>query len=180
MMEKIKNKKNILKLEIFNTLLIIILGTILHFTYNLSSKNKIVGLFSSVNESTWEHLKLIFYPTLLTIIIGYFITKNYIKNYVYSKCQGLLLSIVFIPIFYYTYTGILGINIMILDISSFIIATILGQYYSYKKMNTNNCKNYESIQILIGLLLCFTIFTFYPPHINLFKDPKYNTYGITN
>ena len=66
------NSKYLLKYQIFSAFLAIILGTILHFTYDWSGNNAFVGALSSINESTWEHLKLVFYPMLITSIIRLF------------------------------------------------------------------------------------------------------------
>jgi hypothetical protein len=165
-------KQKILKLEILNSIFIMIVGTILHFTFEWSNGNSVVGCFSAINESTWEHLKLIFFPKLLTTIVGYFYTKSENKNYLCAKTQGILVAISFIIVFFYTYTGIIGTNFAILDISSFFVAVILGEYVTYKKiMSNSSCNNFISIIILLILCLCFIIFTFYPPHIALFKSP---------
>ena len=51
---------NIKKWQIFASIFCLILGTILHFTYEWFNYNVIVGLFSTINESVWEHLKLLF------------------------------------------------------------------------------------------------------------------------
>ena len=45
------------KYNFYNVLFIFILGTLLHFTYNWSNNNFIVGLFSSTNESIFSHTK---------------------------------------------------------------------------------------------------------------------------
>jgi len=156
--------------EVINTYLIFILGSILHFTYEYSNNNIIVSLFSSVNESTWEHLKILFYPMLLSTIIGYILFKRKYSYYLCNKVKGIILSLSFIIIFFYTYTGILGNNIALIDISSFFIAAVLGQYYSYKNINIK-CSNIISIIIIIILILCFSIFTFNPPNIGIFKTP---------
>ncbi|MCI8518676.1 MAG: hypothetical protein HFJ51_00655, partial [Clostridia bacterium] len=66
-----ENKK-IRSYQIFSVLFAFILGTLLHFTYKLSNNNMLVAAFSAINESVWEHLKLLFFPMLLTTIIGYF------------------------------------------------------------------------------------------------------------
>ena len=63
---------NIKKWQIFASIFCLILGTILHFTYEWFNYNVIVGLFSTINESVWEHLKLLFYPMFFISIIGYF------------------------------------------------------------------------------------------------------------
>jgi hypothetical protein len=176
-----KKQMSILKFEILSTVFIMILGTLLHFTFAWSNNNLFVGTFSAVNESTWEHLKLLFFPMLITTIIGYFYTKSSVCNYLCAKVQGILVSISFIIIFFYTYTGIIGTNFAILDIASFFIAVILGEYLSYKKMKSKtHCNNWIPIIILSVLCLCFIIFTFFAPHIGLFKDPVTGMFGITN
>lgn len=172
------NKDKIQKFQIFSAIFAIILGTILHFTYDWSNQNPIIAAFSSINESTWEHLKLAFYPMLITSIIGFFIFSKD-KNFLCSKVLGILVALSFITIFFYTYTGILGRNIALIDISSFIIAIILGECISFQNISLEfNCNNKISIIILVILLLCFIFFTYNPPEIQLFQDPITGLYGI--
>lgn len=59
------------RLNLFRFIFISILGVLLHFTYEWSGDNPAIGLFSAVNESTWEHLKLIFFPMLLLTMIEF-------------------------------------------------------------------------------------------------------------
>ena len=49
----------------------VILGTLLHFTYQWSGRNPVIGIFSAVSESTWEHLKLLAIPMLLFLFPEY-------------------------------------------------------------------------------------------------------------
>lgn len=169
-------KNHILMFEIVSTIFIIILGTLLHFTYEWSNNNVLVGTFSAINESTWEHLKLIFFPMLITLVIGYIYRG---KNYLCAKVLGIIVAILFTIIFFYTYTGIIGTNFAIIDISSFFIAVVLGQYVAYQKMQSKSfCNNLIAIIILLVLYLCFLIFTFSPPHIALFRDPITGIFGI--
>ena len=171
--------KKIRKYQIFSIVFTLILGTLLHFTYGWSGENKFVAIFSSVNESTWEHLKLLYFPMLLNLIIGYFYFGKNVSNYVCSKTIGILVSIAFTIIFFYTYAGVLGRNIAFIDISSFFVAAILGEITSYLLIiNKFKCNNVIAIVVLIILLICFKQFTFNAPHIGLFKDPITNTYGI--
>lgn len=167
------------KYEIFSFIFILIFGVILHFSYEWSNNNLFVGSFSSVNESVWEHLKLIYFPTLITIIIGSIYNHENYTNYLSAKTKGLLSSLVFTVVFFYTYTGILGYNIAFIDISSFFIAVLIGEFVSIKNMIYKTKDNFTtSIIILIFLFLSFIIFTYFPPKIGLFKDPITNTYGI--
>ena len=105
-----QNNKFLLKIFIINTLIEFVLGTLLHFTFEWSNNNLIVGAFSSVNESTWEHLKLVFFPMLLTTIIGLFFIRKSYPNYICSRLLSIVASISFIVVFFYTYTGIIGTN----------------------------------------------------------------------
>lgn len=172
-----KNNK-LLKFEILSAIFILAIGTLLHFTYDWSNNNILVGIFSAVNESIWEHLKILFIPTVITILVGSYYFKN-IPNYLCSKTKGLLISMSFIVIFYYTYSGIIGRHYPVVDILSFIVAIIIGLIYTIRQINTeNNCNNRLSIITLVALLCLFIIFTFNPPHLNIFKDPKTNNYGI--
>lgn len=172
-------KTHILKLEIISTIFIMIAGVLLHFTFKWSNNNVLVGTFSPVNESTWEHLKLVFFPMLITTIFIYFYEGKNISNYLCAKVQGIILAMLFIIIFFYTYTGIIGTNFAIVDISSFFIAVVLGQYVAYQKMQlTVSCNKIIPIIVLVVLCLCFFAFTFFPPHIGLFKDPVSGMFGI--
>ena len=107
--------KKIIKYEIFSILFCIILGTLLHFTYELSNQNAFIGTFSAVNESVWEHLKLTFFPTLITTLLSSFFLENY-KEFIGYRLKGILYSFSFTVIFFYTYSGILGKSILIIDI----------------------------------------------------------------
>ena len=171
--------KKIKKFQIFSTIFIFILGTLLHFVYSWSGENKVVALFSSVNESTWEHLKLLFFPMLITIIIGYFYIGKDISNVLCAKTTGIVVAILFTIVFFYTYTGVLGKNIAIIDIGLFFASTIIGEYVAYKMMLTLfKCNNKISMLILVIIFISFCIFTFYAPQIGLFKDPITGNYGI--
>ena len=173
------DKNTILTFQILSAIFTIVLGTILHFTFKWSNKNPLVGSFSAVNESTWEHLKLLFFPILISIIVGYFYIGKNIPNFICAKTLGIIIAMFFTVSFFYTYTGILGTNYAILNILSFIVAAILGEYTAYKLMfSIFECDNANSIIILSILFISFIIFTFSPPKIGLFKDPVNNTYGI--
>ena len=172
------NKIKLKTFEIISTIFIIVSGILLHFLYDWSNNNTLVGIFSAVNESTWEHLKILFFPMLITIIIGSYYYKD-VDNYLCSKTKGLILSLLFIVISFYTYTGIIGTNFASINILIFILAVIIGEIYTYKKINNDSsCSSIKSLIILIFLILSFIVFTFRPPHIVLFKDPVNGTYGM--
>ena len=167
-------KEKIKKFHFISFIIVSILGTLLHFTYEWSGENTFVGFFSAVNESTWEHLKLIFFPMLLTTVIGYFYIGKENENYICGRVKGILAGIIFIISFFYTYTGVLGENIAIIDIASFFIGVIIAELVSYNIINLKdyNCNKNISGLSLILLLICFIIFTYNAPNLGIFKDPN--------
>ena len=173
------NRKKLLKFQIYSAIFEIILGTILHFTYKWFNNNTFVAIFSAVNESTWEHLKLAFFPMLISGIIGYFIFKDNFPSFLCNKALGIFITLSFTVIFFYTYTGIIGTNYAVINILSFVIAILLGDFITYiLTLNNMSCNKSIYLAILIILTFIFILFTFKPPKINLFKDPIYNSYGI--
>ena len=165
----------LIKYEIFSILFGILAGTLLHFTYELSNQNIIVGTFSAVNESVWEHLKLTFFPTLVTTLLSFCFLDNP-KDFVVYRLKGVIISLSFIVVFFYTYSGILGKSILIIDILSFIASIILCEYITLKQFlkfkETSKIKFIYSIIIWIIILTAFIFFTFYPPNIGLFISPE--------
>ena len=179
---KIKESK-LIKAQLIVILFSLVLGTFLHFTYQWSGNNLFVGSFSAVNESVWEHLKLVFYPMLIAMIIEYFFVKQDVNNYIEAKTIGIFTAIFFIIVSFYTYSGIIGTSIIVIDILIFILSIILGEYVAYRLMKRKDestvLTTSLSIIILLFLLLCFIIFTYVPPEVNLFRDITTGMYGIT-
>lgn len=171
----------ILTFQIFSILFSFVLGTLLHFTYGWSGNNTIVASFSAVNESIWEHLKLVFFPMLIASMIGYLYLGREYKNYGTARAIGIITAITFITVFYYTYTGIIGNNYAILDIGSFFVAIILGEVESARIMQLPQWKNeILGITSMVLLLISFILFTYLPPKLNYFKDPVDGKYGINS
>ena len=162
-------------------LFISFLGSFLHFTFNLANKFWLVGMFSAVNESTWEHLKLAVIPAILWAVLESKVFRLKTSNFLFAKAVGIYLMPVLIIIFFYGYKAILGHHNLLLDIAIFFIAVIISQIVSYKIMSRPEFSrkfNAVSLLSLIILLLVFIVFTFYPPHIFLFQDSISGQYGI--
>ena len=165
-------KNSILTYEIVSTIMIMILGVILHYVYDWSNNNTLVGIVSPIDESVWEHLKLLFFPMTLFTIIVYLMKGKDIPNYLCSKVLGIISSMIFTVIAFYTYSGILGSNYTFIDISLFFIAVIIGQVVAYRKIKAGGeCNTQIAWRILVLVFMLFTIFTFVKPEIGLFMDP---------
>lgn len=152
---------------------VIITGTLLHFTWEWSNYNIIIALFSSVNESTWEHLKLLFFPFLAFSIIEHFIYGREIPCFWNTKLRSVILGMGSIPILFYTYTGILGKHYLLLDIATFVLSVIITYVFSYNTLFVEQkvCKsNNEELALfyLIIIVILFGVFTFFPPSFGIF------------
>lgn len=168
--------------QIITVIICIILGVLLHFTYGWSGENKIVGLFSAINESTWEHLKLIYYPTIIMAIIGIFIVGKRSNNYWLAQALGIITAIAFTIVFFYTYTGIIGTNFAWLNIATFVIAILIGGYVTYCILISKKKYNAEFVSVIFLLILFFSfiLYTFNPPEIQLFEPPVISVCGLNN
>lgn len=152
---------------------VIITGTVSHFVYEWSGKNFILGFFFPVNESTWEHMKLCFFPML---IYSLFMNKSLKENYpciTSSLLFGILLGTFLIPVIFYTYSGTLGQTFLPLDIATFILSVILAFIAVYRL--TLSCK-FDSYEYLLKLsvlavAVCFFVFTLFPPDMGIFIEP---------
>lgn len=182
------NLKKFKGLERINFLVVSILGTVMHFIYNWSKQNKIVGIIAPVNESSFEHLKLLFFPWLLFLIVELFIClKSEIKikcfEYVVpAKTVGVFAGMLAIIISFYTYSGVLGYSIDPINILTFFIGAAVQYFVTvgiYQKGKLSNKTDLiVSIIIIVFAIILFAVFTFNPPKIALFLDPVTKTYGI--
>lgn len=152
-----------------------IVGTFLHFLYDLTGGSTAASLISATNESIWEHIKLLFYPMLIFALVEYFFWGKKIPGFWTVKLLGILLGLWLIPVIYYTYTGITGVNVDWLNIAIFFLAAGAAFYLETKLLQRPlpfHLPGLISFGILVVLCLVFTLFTFYPPDIPLFRDPQ--------
>lgn len=156
-------------------------GSLLHFLYKWSEGNPFIAGFAPVNESTWEHLKLLFFPVFIYSLFEFaYIGRNY-KNYFMSMFTGILAGMAAIVVLFYTYSGIIGQNCVVMDILIFIIG-VLVTYLLSCKLIINQRKfisnPWVGLFFLLVLVLIFVTFTYNPPHIPLFLDPVSQIFGI--
>lgn len=160
--------------SIIGIVFVLILGTLSHFLYQWSNDNFIVGLFAPVNESTWEHMKLLFFPMLLYSLFAIPMLKGSYPCILSAYSASILLGTLLIPAIFYTYTGILGRNLLVLDIGTFALSVLIAFYSAYRLSLSNRIQNHSSILCAAVCLLgiSFMIFSYLPPGIALFKVLK--------
>lgn len=175
------NNKSILKWEIIGFFFIAILGSLFHFCYEWSGGLKPIAFFCAVNESVWEHTKMGFWPAVFFAIAEYFAFGRTKKNFLIAKTLAFyMIPIVIITVFYLI-EAILAEHSFLLDIALFIAAIFISQWVSYKIItSTRDCSRLKnlSLALLIVILLAYSLFTFFPPKLELFKNPHTGGFGI--
>lgn len=158
---------------IFGIIFTIAVGSLMHYAYEWSGNSFIIGLIAPVNESTWEHMKLVFFPMLVYSIFSICKLKEDYPCIISGLSIGLLLATFLIPVLYYTYTGILGFHVLWVDITIFIFCVVIGFIAAYR--TTINCffRNFQSFFLFLVILttICFFLFTIKPPQLGLFQIP---------
>ena len=155
-------------------------GTLLHFLYDWLGGAVSVAPFSGVNESTWEHMKLLFWPMFIFALVHslFFCDR---EDFWCIKLRAILLGLILIPIIFYTYNGVIGISPDWINIAIFFISAAISYLYEFRELKngTLKCKNPKiSFALLCIIAALFIAFTFYTPKIGIFKDPITGTYGI--
>lgn len=167
--------------HIAGSIFTLILGTLLHFAYDWSGNNEFVSYLAPINESIWEHQKLLFTPMILFTIIELFTYGKDLPNFLPVKVLSILIGIAVIIASYYTYTGIIGQGFLIADIGTFVLGTLVAYLFSYHFLQTTCFSSQLSrivmLILLVLLILGFVIFTVNPPRIPLFQDAPSGTYG---
>ena len=165
--------RSILK-SFFFLLVTIGLGVLWHFVYEWSNNNVFLGLIAPVNESVWEHLKLLFYPCLVLSLIEYFVMGKE-REFIVGRIYSIILGMISIVAMYYLYDTVFGATPSVVNIIIYVLAVILtygltGVLISRKG---SRCKdNVLSATILtILIILIFALFTQYPPNVFLFIPP---------
>ena len=148
-------------------------GTLLHFLYDWLGEAIWIAPFSGVNESTWEHMKLMFWPMLLFAVVQsrFFGHRG---DFWRVKLRGILLGLGLIPIIFYTYNGVIGHSPDWINIAIFFISAAASYIYETKLFNTHRLQPRPpqgAIVTLALIALLFIVFTFAAPPLDIFKDP---------
>lgn len=155
-------------------------GTLLHFLYEWLGKAVWIAPFSGVNESTWEHMKLLFWPMLIFAAVQGLFFKHR-TDYWCVKLRGTLLGIALIPILFYTYNGVIGRSPAWLNIAIFFIAAAIAYLYETRLLRDGSLRCLSPRLAKAGLIvlaLLFAVFTFLTPELEIFRDPLTGGFGI--
>ena len=149
----------------------LLLGNTLHFVYDWTGQARWAAYLAATNESTWEHLKLLFFPMLLlTLVELFFFHEKMPANYLWARTLGILSGMIFIVAVFYTLNGILGTNYDWINISLYFAGVIFALFVENDVYRNGKAeKLILSSAILLLLTAAFFTFTEYPPQLGIFQ-----------
>jgi hypothetical protein len=156
-----------------STLFVVTVGSLLHFMWDWSGRSSVVAVFAATNESTWEHLKLAFWPALFL---------SPLQRLVYSAAPGwlvgtairCLLPPLLIVALFYGYTAILGTNHLAFDLGTFVVSVSAGEMVGHRVMKRPAASSVRlgAAAALLAATVAFSTLSFRPPSFFLFDDPQ--------
>ena len=172
-------KKQLAVSQIIGFIFTGIAGVLLHFLFDWANQSVLAAPFSAVNESIWEHIKLLFFPMFAFALAESRYSES--KNFWCVKLISIVSALVLTPVLYYTINGAFGPTPDWVNIAIFFVAVAIGYIIEYVLFRNNSieCNSPQTPFVVLWLIvLVFAWFTFFPPQISLFRDPITGTYGI--
>jgi hypothetical protein len=167
--------------ELAGAVFIFLSGGLLHFVFDWSGSWAPVALIAPVNESIWEHLKMVFWPGLVFVLLSYPFLRYRTEDFWTAKIAGLLSMPLVILALFYAYQLVFKTHNLAYDIAIFILAVALGQWVSYSLLlRSRPPRNARRILImaLLAAVTAFSLFSYFPPKFPLFRDSHTGGYGV--
>lgn len=169
--------------RIISTIGIFFLCFLFHFIYEWLPST-LTATFFPVNESIWEHMKLLFSAVIFYSIIDYIILQKFNIKYNNFFTSLFVSALTIIPIYLVMFLPIyykIGKN-MIITIGIMLIAIIISQAINYNILKLKDCDKINVVSLILIILsyIVFAYLTYYPIKNELFFDIMEEKYGINN
>ena len=158
-----------------SAVVVISAGCLLHFAWEWSGRNRVVAIIAASSESTWEHLKLAFWPAL---------ALSPVQRLVYGPFPGWLPATAIcclvppclIVALFYGYTALTGDHYLVADLAIFAIAILVGEFLGHSVLSREfgSKTRLAAFAFLAAATLAFSILTFNPPDVFLFHEPGHS------
>ncbi len=154
-------------------------GTLFHFTHDWFKKGFLLHVFSAVNESTWEHMKLLLAPTLIAMVFQFFAFNGIYSNFWNAVLCLLVVELIAMPLLFEPLRLIMKKVPLWLTIVIFFLSIAVGIFVEYLVLTNEFLLFGEVIAmvLVVVIILLFAIFSYFPPKFFIFKDPISGKYG---
>lgn len=150
------------------------LSGLLHFLYECIPC-PFIATFSPVNESVWEHLKIVFYPFLIVWLGLFLICKKYkpsARRATSAAAFGALLSCFLVLNFFYLVHSGFGLgSSLAADLIIEVVSLLVGQLFSlhlYKRAKESIITFIVAVILLIAFAIILDVFSFIQPKCPVF------------
>ena len=161
---------------------VILLGNTLHFVYDWTGQARWAAFISAVNESTWEHMKLLFVPFFLFTMVQFIVFAEPLRSFFAAKAASILLGLLAIPVLFYSLGGMFGKTPDWVNIAIFFLADALLYLMSFRLLTRGALRGgawqLAGFLLLWALAFAFVFFTYRPIHLPLWQDPTNGLYGL--
>lgn len=171
--DRFRDRGQLVLWETAGGIFIITLGSLSHFLFDWVGQWRPLAPFIPVNESPWEHLKMLFWPGAMFYGIQHVSLGVSPRKSVTAAAAALYLGPFLTLAFFYSYTSFLGRHLLPVDIGIFIVAVAAIQLLHFSMMKELDPPSW--LALLAGSLIllgvgAFTLFTFYPPEFIFFQE----------
>ena len=165
------------RLDWWGALFILVVGTLWHFVYQWSGDNPLLGWLAPVNESVWEHVKLVAIPSLIWngLAAARLPHRNRLAWAAFLEaCTGPAVIVAG----YYVYSSLLGRGWFVMDIALFVAAVAAGRLVNHRVRQGSHRVpgTLPALVLIAGLLAAFAAFTVWPPELPVFEEPPPDFY----
>ena len=166
--------KPLIHSTIFNIIFTFAAGCLFHFFYEWSGSSPYLAPFVPINESTWEHLKLLFFPGLIAVLTeACFLRKTY-PGLLFYRFIGMCAGLLAVPVLFYPSTGILGRHVLWANILCFAAGVLITFCLSCRLTKRHKERHTGNFAALLGFLALaglFILFTYWQPPAGIFVSP---------
>ncbi len=175
-------RKSLRRWETAGFLTVCAAGTLLQFLYGWTGENLLVAAFASVNESTWEHMKLLYLPYFVFTMVEFTVFAEPYRNFFAAKAAAGLAGLLLIPAVYYTVGGMFGEPPSWANAAIFYVSAAAMYFIGWRLLNgfalRGGVWQLAGFALLWTLAFLFVYFTYRTPCLPLFRDPATLQYGI--
>jgi hypothetical protein len=171
-MSRPERRTHPIRRALLSALVAIPLGVALHYVYDWTGEHPVAGVFAALNESTWEHLKLAFWPMLLLAPFHWWLYDRP-AGWLPATAVRVVCAPLLIIALFYGYTAILGTHHLPLDLAVFALSVIGGEILGHVVMERRTPRWLDGLAGVVILLMigAMVAFSFAPPDWFLFEPP---------